>query len=156
MNKSDPTRFMLTLALLVLIWILIVPAPGAQSATGKLDAEAIIEECWSLSKKERASGVTATMRAGAAKSVACLREKLIGLSAKMFDHAVYSESEIRQDIETLSRSIGAFSFNLYNHPKHCFPACGTMYQLFHHGHQAEILEKMIERTVAEYNQWIAD
>jgi uncharacterized protein len=55
-----------------------------------LDAHEIIRECWSISEKDRDSGVTSIMRNGTINTALCLRENVALIAVGLLDNESYS------------------------------------------------------------------
>ena len=118
-----------------------------------IDAQAIIDQCWKLSEKQRDSGVTARMRSGGIESAKCLRQQIVEHAATLFANTEYSEGEIDKHMELISEGAQTFYWNLYNEHKGCKGRCGTMYQLFHIGKIAHIYENILKDVISQRNEY---
>ncbi len=116
-----------------------------------VDPEKMIKACWKISKKDRDSGVTGRMRHGAARTVGCLEEVIIGQVKIMFEPDVLSAAQAQKYLDQLRNGAGKLYWDIYNNHKGCF--CGTMYQLLHLSGIADILERMIRVMARQRNEF---
>ncbi len=52
-----------------------------------INAKAMIDTCWALSKEDRDSGVTGRMRSGSARTAGCLQNVIVEQASEMFGAA---------------------------------------------------------------------
>lgn len=119
-----------------------------------LDAQKIISECWSISEKDRDSGVTSRMRSGSINTSICLKDQILLISIRLFENKYYLRQEMISDLEILSRITGRFYWGLYNQLNSCIPFCGTIYHTFHAVMIARMFEGILRDVVDQHNREI--
>jgi hypothetical protein len=81
-------------------------AQGDKSAWQQIDADALVEGCWALSKEDRDSGVTQRMREGTSRTLDCLKDEIVRQGSEFFDPQVTGEAETRQILDEISTPYG--------------------------------------------------
>ena len=80
---------------------------GGTEAFNPIDADALIEKCWSISKEDRDSGVTARMRSGGLRSALCLEDVIVSQLTEMFTPETLERIEVKNKLDQLRHSYGA-------------------------------------------------
>lgn len=100
-------------AALAIISIAGASAGGAEGSAQE-QAESAIETCWALSAADRASGVTADMRHGAAVSASCLEGVLQDEMRGLLTEHSYAELDLPSTLNALRDSYESIYWQLSN------------------------------------------
>ncbi len=135
--------------------LLTISWPGGAPAGGRepfepIDAEALIDACWAISREDRDSGVTARMRSGGLKTGLCLEDVIVSQAKEMFETDDLERIKVREKLDQLRNSYGGLYWSIYNEHNGCSP-CGTHGQVLHVLRYATLLESMIRDIVEERN-----
>ncbi len=137
--------------------LLTISWPGGAPAGGRepfepIDAEALIDACWAISREDRDSGVTAGMRSGTARTAECLENVVYDQARAMFDLKRHPLREIRERIALIREGYQKFYWSLYNEHKMCRLWCGTDKHVYHISYYAKLLEEIVRDMVSERNE----
>ena len=144
----------LTVGVFVLLFIPFGGNSFAQPAlrAEPVGAESIIDRCWSISKEDWSSGVTARLRNGYLTTALCLEEEIIR-------HARYLSNGPELDVEFLRKKMkdlrflyGRFYWDLGNENQACLPWCGTENKVTHNLKLARLYERIL-RDVIGLRNW---
>jgi hypothetical protein len=138
-------------AVAALLAVLLWPAPV--EAYEPVDAKPLIDACWAISAAQRASGVTATMRKGAAQSVGCLEKMIIEQVRVMFDEIILTPAQAQEWLDMLRLGIRKLYWAIYNSHRGCDPTCGTKDPLIDLTAHGDVLEQMIRVMADTRNEY---
>ena len=148
----------LLVVILILIpaWLLIgwqvTTFAGGTEAFEPIDADALIEKCWLISKEDRDSGVTARMRSGGARTAKCLQDVILDQVEAMFDPKTLTRKEALEKLHLISEGYQTLYWSIYNQHRKCARWCGTDRHVYHLGAYTALLEKIIRDMVDERNE----
>ena len=125
---------------------------GGTEAFNPIDADALIEKCWSISKEDIESGVTARMRGGSARSAKCLQDVILDQVEVMFDPKTLTRKEAFEKLQLISEGVQTLYWSIFNQHRKCRRWCGTDRHVYHLAHYADLLEHMIRDMVRERNE----
>ena len=126
-----------------------------------INAEQIIDGCLKISEEDRDSGVTGRARSGMARTVGCLEVEVVNQLQALFpegaagsfpDGTPKSKAGIEKLIAEMGSSYQGLQWSIWNEHRGCDP-CGTMYQLFHIGKYASLLEEILREVVGVRNEY---
>lgn len=139
---------------LALATLLACAAPAAAHAEWEaLDADAIVEACWTDVQPDIDSGVTLRMQKGIAAVSQCLRTRIMENTAPLFAATGYTPKQQLADIDRLTQSAGSFYWKLYNENRACAPACGTLARVQAGAEIPDLLERLLRDVVETRNQF---
>lgn len=125
---------------------------GGTEAFEPINADALIEKCWSISKEDLDSGVTARMRGGSARSAKCLQDVILDQVEVMFEPKTLTRKEASEKLQLISEGVQTLYWSIFNQHRKCRRWCGTDRHVYHLAYYADLLEDMIRAMVHERNE----
>ena len=125
---------------------------GGTEAFNPIDADALIEKCWSIFKEDLHSGVTARMRRGGARSAKCLQDVILDQVEAMFEPKTLTRKEASEKLQLISEGYQTLYWSIYNQHRKCARWCGTDRHVYHLGAYTALLKKIIRDMVRERNE----
>lgn len=118
-----------------------------------INAEALIDACWKISKEDRDSGVTTRMRHGSARSIRCLQNVILDQVDAMFDPKYLSREQAKKQLRKIIEGYQPLMWSIYNEHKSCGVECGTDRHVLHLGDHAALLEDILKQMINERNEF---
>ena len=147
---------LIAIRILLSAWFLIglpdTTYAGGTEAFESIDADALIERCWSISKEDLDSGVTARIRGGSARSAKCLQDVILDQVEVMFEPKTLTRKEASEKLQLISEGVQTLYWSIFNQHRKCRRWCGTDRHVYHLAHYADLLEHMIRDMVRERNE----
>jgi hypothetical protein len=139
---------------LAVIALLTFSAPATAFAEWEnLDADEIVEACWTSGQEDIDSGVTARMQRGIAVTAQCLRTRILENAAPLFAATGYTAKQQLADLDRITQSAGSFYAHLYAQNRACAPACGTLPRIQAGAEIPDLLERVLRNVVETRNQY---
>ncbi len=139
---------------LVVAALLACSAPAPAFAEWEtLDADEIVEACWTSGQEDIDSGVTARMQRGIAVTAQCLRTRILENSAPLFASTNYTAKQQLADLDRITQSAGSFYARLYGQNRACAPGCGTLARVQAGAEIPDLLERVLRNVIEVRNQY---
>jgi len=139
---------------LVVVALLTFAAPAAAFAEWEtLDADEIVEACWSTAQDDIDSGVTSRMQRGIAVAAQCLRTRIMEHTTPLFATTGYTAKQQLADLDRITQSTGTFYTHLYAQNRACAPTCGTLARIEAGAQVPDVLERVLRDVVETRNQY---
>jgi hypothetical protein len=143
----------------LLIWLMALamgpmPARAQDQAFQPIDADALVGQCWALSKDDLDSGVTARMQEGTTRTLECFQQEITRQGAAFLTPQAMSEAEIGQTLDEINAAYGRLYWAMYNGHKGCAAGgCGTMHHVLPVLALANLHETILRDLVAQRNEY---
>lgn len=139
---------------LAVIALLTFAAPATAFAEWEnLDADEIVEACWTSGQEDIDSGVTARMQRGIAVTAQCLRTRILENAAPLLAATGYTAKQQLADLDRITQSAGSFYAHLYAQNRACEPSCGTLARIQAGAEIPDLLERVLRNVVETRNQY---
>lgn len=139
---------------LAVVALLTCSAPAPAFAEWEtLDADEIVEACWTAGQDDIDSGVTARMQRGIAATAQCLRSRILENAAPLLASTSYTPKQQLADLDRITQSAGSFYARLYGENRACAPSCGTLARIQAGAEIPDILEQVLRNVIETRNQY---
>ena len=116
-----------------------------------VDAESIIDRCWSISREDWSSGVTARLRNGYLTTALCLEKEIVRNASHLSKGSELDVQSLRKKMKDLRFLYGRFYWDLGNENQACLPWCGTENKVTHNLKLALLYERILREVIGLRN-----
>lgn len=145
----------LNLSLFCLFLTACANTPAIKSKTDasppyEMAAQRVIDKCWTISEKDRNSGVTSRIRNGTQESSKCMEQHILEIArTTLYPKSPELVEATQKDLKNISTYYSGLYWNLYNRMSVCSPYCGTMHHARSDGSYVSLLSDIIKDIYLE-------